>query len=110
MLNLDLNRLEQQRQAGRGHNHVGGDLLGFEHPDFAGANLGGAQKQLGSLAALQRIEVHRIFEDPAQGVEVEGVELVGGKDPRPHRLPTGLTPDGFSDNLRLVALRAGLRP
>ena len=76
-LAVDLHRLEQERQAGRGHHRVGRDLGIPEHAHLARAHVGGAQEQLDRRAGAQAREVDRLLEDVLQRVEVQGIELVG---------------------------------
>ena len=76
-LAVDLHGLEQQGQAGRGQHHVGGELGLPEDAQLAGADLGGGDEQVGAVAVAHALEIHGVFQDGAQGVEVERVELVG---------------------------------
>ena len=84
-LAIDLDGLEQERQAGRGHDGVDRQFVVGEHLDLAGAHIGGADVDLQRAARhADRIEVDRLLENALQRIEVERIELIGRQQPRDH--------------------------
>ena len=62
-LAVDLDGLEQERQAGRGHDRVDRQLVVGEHLDLAGAHIGGADVELQRTARhADRVEVDRLLQ------------------------------------------------
>ena len=66
-LAVDLDRLEHRRQAGRGEEHVRGDLVLAEHPAAAGADVGRGDEEL-DRAGRQPLEVDDLGEDVGERV------------------------------------------
>jgi hypothetical protein len=80
-LAVDLDRVVERGQAGRGEQRVGAELRGVEQPDLAGAHLGGGDEEAQPALAADALEVEARLHHVAQRVEVEGVELVGREQP-----------------------------
>jgi hypothetical protein len=78
VLALDLDRVEHERQAGRGERAIDGHLVPGEDLDLAGAHVGRAQEELERPLA-HPLEIDRGGDDVAQRVEVERIELIGRK-------------------------------
>ena len=73
---VDLDRMEHGRQAGRGKQDVGGDLLVAEDVAAAGAHIGRGDEQLDRCAG-QPLEIDALVEDGTQRVEAERIEIIG---------------------------------
>ena len=86
-LAVDLHRLKDERQAGRGQQRVQAQFGAGEHPRLPGVHAGGGDEQR-DLAVLHRLDHHMACQHIAQGVQVERVELVGaeGSEKRTHPL------------------------
>jgi len=67
----------QLRQAGRGQNHVGGELVLAEDPALPAADLGGGDQDRHRRSGPQRREVDELVQELAQRIDGERVELVG---------------------------------
>jgi len=80
-LAVDLHRLEQGRQAGRGEQRVRRDRGVAEHAAPAGAHAGGGDEQL-DRCARQPVEVDGLGQDPAQGIGAARIEVVGREQAR----------------------------
>jgi hypothetical protein len=68
--------MEHGRQAGRGKQDLGGDLLVAEDVAAAGADIGCGDEQL-DRGAGQPVEIDALVEDGTQRVEAERVEIIG---------------------------------
>ena len=83
MLAVDLHRLEQLGQTGRGHDGVRRHLLALEDLAAPRAHIGGADKQLGHDLGVrgldQRIEIHHPGQQLTQRVDIERIGLIGRK-------------------------------
>jgi hypothetical protein len=73
---VDLDRMEHGRQAGRGKQDVGGDLLVAEDTAAAGAHTGRGDEQPDGSAG-QPVEIDAFGEHRAQRVEAERIEIIG---------------------------------
>ncbi len=87
---VDLDRAEQQRQAGRGHHHLGRDLLAGEHLELAGAHVGRRNEQLEIAVAPDRLEIDEALDQVLQRIDVERVEIVRRPEARERAEPRGL--------------------
>ena len=76
VLAVDLHRVVQGGQAGRGQYGCFAELGGAEQTDLAGAHGGGGDEELERARAADALEVELRAHHVAQRVEVEGVELV----------------------------------
>src|SRR3546814_16987835 len=78
---VDLDRLKDQRQAGRGHHHVGGQLVALEDLHAAGLHVGGGDVDLQMRAGAHLLEVDHRLQQVPQRIEVQdrksGVEGKG---------------------------------
>ena len=73
-LAVDLDRLEQERQAGRGQHRVGRDLALAEHLHLAGAHVGRGEEQLDRAAALaQLVEIDGASSTSRSGLRFSGL-------------------------------------
>src|SRR3546814_1256125 len=77
---VDLDRLKDQRQAGRGHHHVGGQLVALEDLHAAGLHVGGGDVDLQMRAGAHLLEVDHRLQQVTQRIEVQRIELVGRGD------------------------------
>ena len=84
----DLNRLEQLRQAGRGHHVVGGQNPASKDLTAAGPDVGRRDEQLRRVERAQALEVDEPRQVVEQGIEVEGVQRIRAGELR-HRLCPG---------------------
>src|ERR1700693_1424954 len=65
-LSIDLDGVEQKREAGGRHHHVGGDLVAAEDAHLAGTHIGGGDEQLDRVALAHRLEVDHALDDLLQ--------------------------------------------
>src|SRR5215470_11449099 len=78
---IDLDRTEQERQAGRRHHHLGRDLLAREHARLASQHIGGGDEQI-TLAGADALEVDEAPDQIPERIDVERIEIVGRKKAR----------------------------
>ena len=78
-LAVDLGRLKQLRQAGRGHHGRRREPLATEDLGAAGFDVGGGDEHARRLQLLQPLEIDFALDQLAQRVDVERVGLVGRK-------------------------------
>ena len=81
----DLHRLEQLRQAGRGHDVVGGQNVAAKDLAAAGPDVGGRDEQFRRVERTQALEVDERGQMVEQRIEIERVERVRAGELR-HRL------------------------
>ena len=74
---VDLDGLEDLRQAGRSHHNVLIDLMGFEDANLPRFHIGGGQEKLHRLACPHIVEIDFGADDIAQRVEIERVRGIG---------------------------------
>ena len=87
VLAVDLHRLVDLRQGGRGEQHVGRELLVLEHAPQARANVRRADEYARAPGiATQAVEIDAL-EQAAQRVVVEWIGLVRRPDTREHLVP-----------------------
>ena len=79
---VDLRRLEQHRQAGRGHHRLRREPPAGEDHGAAGFHVGGVDEHLGLGQAGDALEVDLALQQLAQRVDVERVALVGREAPQ----------------------------
>jgi hypothetical protein len=78
---VDLHRLVEVRQAGRGERRVERELVLAEDPRSPGAHVGGGDEDAERPAGAHRVDVDPLGEEAAQRVVVERVGLVGREQP-----------------------------
>src|SRR6266567_19536 len=76
-LSLDLHRTKQERQAGRCHHHLGGDLGTIEYAGFAGADIGRRDEELAAEVGADQLEIDEAFDQLLQRIDVERIEIIG---------------------------------
>ena len=84
----DLNRLEQLRQAGRGHDVVGGQNVAAKDLAAAGPDVGRRDEQFRRVERAQALEVDERRQMVEQRIEIERVQGVRAGELR-HRLHPG---------------------
>ena len=88
---VDLDRAEQQRQAGGRQDHIGVDLVMRENAQPAGMHIGGADEQLRGRGFPDGVEIDEALDQFLQRVDVERIEIVRRQilrhrlEPDPHR-------------------------
>ncbi len=80
-LAVDLDRLEHRRQAGRGEQHVGRDVLVAEHAAAPGVDIGRGDEEL-DRGLAEMSEIDALLEQVADRVVAERIEAVGRNHPR----------------------------
>ena len=83
-LSADLHGLAQQGQARRRQHHLAGEFRLPEDLQPSIGHGGGGNQQPQGRVGPQGLEIDLCREEPLQGVQVEGVELVGRHQPRGH--------------------------
>ena len=96
---VDLDRAEQERQAGRRHHHVGRDLLAREDAHAAGLHIGRGNEELQIGARAHRLEIDEALDQVLERIDVERVEVVGRKIAR-QRVEPGLHRRAFERHER----------
>ena len=94
-LAVDDHRLKQLRQAGRGHDVIGGENVAAEDLAAAGPHVRRRDEQLEAVACAQAFEIDGLLEMDAQRIDVERIELVGAQ-----HLPTAARSTRRSSGIR----------
>ena len=68
-----------------GEQHVDRQFAFAKHPQLTGVHLRGADEQLEWTGRAQLLEIDLPVEQIAQGIQIERIELRGGKEPGPVR-------------------------
>jgi hypothetical protein len=104
---VDLDGAEQERQRGRGHDHLGRDLRAGEDAQLAGVDVGGGDEQFEGAVAADRLEIDEALDHLLERIDVEWVEIVGREQPRHCAEPQRLARDEWEQPLGHAALQVG---
>ena len=85
MLAVNLHRLEQKRQTGGGHDRVQRDLIPLKHLHPARLHRSGGHEKAHVGTGPHLVEIDHLFDDVAQRIIVERVEIIG-RGEAPQRL------------------------